>query len=48
MDVVSTVLSLLGVAVFILCTVSVAAAVTWTVVRISPAKTPKPKSPASS
>ncbi len=40
MDVVSTVLSLFGVALFILCTVSVAAAVTWAVVRISPAKSP--------
>jgi len=37
----STVLSLLGVAVFIICTVSVAAAVTWTVVRLSPAKSPQ-------
>jgi len=32
----STVLSLLGVAAFIVCIISVAAAVTWTVVRISP------------
>ncbi|HEX9415225.1 MAG TPA: hypothetical protein VF895_00790 [Gaiellaceae bacterium] len=34
----STVLSLLGVAVFIVCTISVAAAVTWSVVRLSPPK----------
>jgi hypothetical protein len=40
MDVMATVLSLFGVALFILCTISVAAAVTWTVVRISPAKSP--------
>lgn len=37
----STVLSLLGVAVFIVCTISVAAAVTWSVVRLSPPKTPQ-------
>jgi hypothetical protein len=38
MVVVSTVLSLGGVVVFIACTITVAAAVTWTVVRLSPAK----------
>jgi hypothetical protein len=36
----STALSLLGVAAFIVCTIAVAAAVTWTVVRLSPAKAP--------
>jgi hypothetical protein len=41
-----TVLSLLGVVLFIACTISVAAAVTWAVVRISPAKSkPKPEAP---
>jgi hypothetical protein len=34
----STVLSLLGVAVFIVCTIGVAAGITWSVVRFSPAK----------
>jgi hypothetical protein len=43
----STVLSLLGVVVFIVCTISVAAAVTWTVVRVSPAKKPKAAEPSS-
>jgi hypothetical protein len=37
----STVLSLLGVAVFIIVTVSVAAAVTWSVVRLTPTKSPQ-------
>jgi hypothetical protein len=41
----STVLSLLGVVLFIVCTISVAAAVTWAVVRISPAKKPKTDAP---
>jgi hypothetical protein len=35
---VSTVLSLLGVAVFIVCTIAVAAGITWSVVRLSPTK----------
>jgi hypothetical protein len=35
---VSTVLSLAGVVIFIACTITVAAAVTWTVVRLSPGK----------
>jgi hypothetical protein len=33
---VATVLGLLGLAVFIVCTIALAAAVTWAVVRISP------------
>ena len=40
----STVLSLLGVIVFIVCTIAVAAAVTWTVVRLSPGRTPEKSS----
>jgi hypothetical protein len=35
----STVLSLLGVAVFIVCVISVAAAITWGVVKLVPPKT---------
>jgi len=35
----STVLSLLGVVVFIVCTIAVAASVTWIVVRLSPTRT---------
>ena len=40
----STVLSLLGVAVFIVCTIAFAAAVTWLVVRFSPSRTPQKSS----
>jgi len=39
---VSTVLSLLGVAAFIVCTIAVAAAITWSVVQVSPTKS-RPK-----
>jgi len=38
---VGTVLGLLGVAVFIPCIVALAAAVTWAVVKISPAPNPE-------
>ena len=38
-----TVLGLLGVLVFIACTIVLAAAVTWVVVRVTPAEKPKPK-----
>jgi hypothetical protein len=44
---VETVLGLIGVAVFIVCVIALAAGVTWTVVRLSPtpgAKKPKPES----
>jgi len=37
----STVLSLLGVVVFIVCTIAVAASVTWLVVRFSPTRSPQ-------
>jgi hypothetical protein len=41
----TTVLGLLGIVVFIVCTISVAAAITWTVVKLTPSKTPsKPES----
>jgi hypothetical protein len=40
---VSTALGLLGVAVFIVCVVALAAGVTWTVVRLSPTPGDKPK-----
>jgi hypothetical protein len=40
---VETVLGLIGLAIFIVATISLAAAVTWAVVRISPA--PKSKEP---
>ena len=36
----STVLGLLGIALFIVCTISIAAAVTWAVVKLTPAKRP--------
>jgi hypothetical protein len=39
--VVTTVLGLLGIAVFIVCVISLAASVTWLVVKVSPM--PKPK-----
>ena len=35
-----TALGLVGLAVFIVCVVALAAAVTWTVVRLTPSKTP--------
>ena len=35
-----TVLGLLGLLVFIACVVALAAAITWTVVKLTPAKTP--------
>ena len=41
-----TVLGLLGLVVFIACVISLAAAVTWIVVKVSPAKEPPPKSDA--
>ena len=50
MKVMSTILGLLGVAVFIPCVIALAAGVTWTVVRISPAPgkgTAKPAAPDS-
>jgi hypothetical protein len=37
----STLLSLLGVVVFIIGTIAVAATVTWVVVRVSPSRTPQ-------
>jgi hypothetical protein len=43
--VLTTVLGLLGMLVFIVCVISLAAAVTWTVVRVTPShkqRTPKP------
>jgi hypothetical protein len=43
---VETVLGLIGVAIFIVCVVALAAGVTWTVVRLSPtpgANKPKPQ-----
>jgi hypothetical protein len=36
------VLGLIGFVVFILCVLSIAAGVTWLVVRLSPSKKPKP------
>ena len=41
-----TVLGLLGLVLFIACVISLAAAVTWVVVKISPQKTPAPKTEA--
>jgi hypothetical protein len=40
---VETVLGLIGVAIFIVCVVALAAGVTWAVVRLSPAPASKPK-----
>jgi hypothetical protein len=40
---VATVLGILGVVVFIVCVIALAAGVTWTVVRLSPAPGSKPK-----
>jgi hypothetical protein len=41
-----TVLGLLGIALFCTAVISLAAAVTWLVVKLSPAKKPKPAAPA--
>jgi hypothetical protein len=41
---VATVLGILGVVVFIVCVIALAAGVTWTVVRLSPTPGSKPKS----
>jgi len=40
---VATVLGLIGVAIFIVCVIALAAGVTWVVVRLSPAPGKKPK-----
>jgi hypothetical protein len=40
---VSTVLGLIGVAVFIVCVITIAAGVTWVVVKVSPAPAKKPE-----
>jgi hypothetical protein len=42
--VVTTLLGLFGLALFIVSVISLAAAVTWTVVKITPAEKPKPAS----
>jgi len=44
MGALSTVLSLLGVVVYIVIIISIAAVITWGVVRLVPAKTPEQKS----
>jgi hypothetical protein len=44
----STVLGLFGIVLFIIGTISVAAAVTYVVVRVSPAKTPETNRPSKS
>jgi hypothetical protein len=44
---VDTVLGLIGLAVFIVCVIALAAGVTWLVVKISPAPGSKPKKPSS-
>jgi hypothetical protein len=44
--VVANVLGVLGIAVFIVCVIALAAGVTWTVVRLSPAPGSKKKSSA--
>jgi hypothetical protein len=41
------VLGLLGILVFCVCVIALAAAVTWLVVKLSPTKTAKPDEPAS-
>jgi hypothetical protein len=41
-----TVLGLLGIALFCTAVISLAAGVTWLVVKLSPAKKPKPAAPA--
>jgi hypothetical protein len=40
---VDTVLGILGIAVFIVCTIALAAGVTWLVVKLSPVKKPEEK-----
>ena len=42
-----TVLGLLGIVLFCTAVISLAAAVTWLVVKLSPAKKPKPAAPAA-
>jgi hypothetical protein len=44
---VSTVLGLIGLAFFIVGVIALAAGVTWTVVKLSPPREPKPKQPAA-
>jgi hypothetical protein len=44
----STVLDLLGIVAFIVCTISVAAAITYVVVKVSPAKKPASDTPSKS
>jgi hypothetical protein len=39
---VTTVLGLIGIAVFIVCVISLAAGVTWLVVKLSPLRSPGP------
>ncbi len=47
MGVMGTVLGLLGILLFIVLTISLAGAVTWSVVKLSPAKKPPVKSESS-
>ena len=42
-----TVLGLIGLAFFIVGVIALAAGVTWTVVKLSPPREPKPKQPAA-
>jgi hypothetical protein len=44
---VSSVLGLIGLAFFIVGVIALAAGVTWTVVKLSPPREPKPKQPAA-
>jgi hypothetical protein len=44
---VSTVLGLIGLVFFIIGVIALAAGVTWTVVKLSPPREPKPKQPAA-
>ena len=43
-----TVLGVLGILVFCVCVIALAAAVTWLVVKLSPTRTEKPSTPAES
>ena len=43
----STVLGLIGLVFFIIGVIALAAGVTWTVVKLSPPREPKPKQPAA-
>ena len=43
----STVLGLIGLVFFIVGVIALAAGVTWTVVKLSPPREPKPKQPAA-